>query len=506
MYEYPETYLLIYLSLIIFLFVFDVFFITPFLNNEKKNKSLSDAFDILSLLQEPLDDNGDSTSNFDNLLVNSLTAFARDLFDRALLPMIDLNTAPVSFSNPYGHNRVERHKTPQWLWHSQNELKFTVSDSKTGKRSTYRMEWNRDDLDFDSTGASSKKSVTAEDRLNCFVGVLDHVEALLNFVQERALFGRTDLCQIIGGYLFMRLDAQSKRPKGPLLNKLISLLNDVLPSQETDLLVMIEPLPKAVNKFDQKMKDIALLNMRGDRKAPMSDFVVNLERKYAEKRRADILAEGHSILMKDYHNTIHVGDAQARTIISDEPYARESPREDPFILAHSSVSVIANEILQLCRKTLDEATSVNHIDACSPFLLYRVSRELFDLFRAVIPAQHGLAIGSIPRCASIMHNDCVFMAFNLLTLGLEYAPKFRDPTLNKTCTFVDMVPIFRQFAEETLGEIVRRQKIQLGEIMESRMADFHHSLALSEVSWLVPSPFYIRHIVFLVEHRLIFYF
>ena len=170
-----------------------------------------------------------------------------------------------------------------------------------------------------------------------------------------------------------------------------------------------------------------------------------------------------------------------------------------FKLHKSSVSQTSSKLMALCRATMDEAVSFQVQDPASPLAslpatLYRTSREMLDLFRAIIPATHGGEVMSIPRTAAVLHNDCVFLAHHCLTLGLEYKDKFplapgtedtRGQMLRQTCMFVDMVPSFRELAERSMGDMLERQKGQLWEILGERISLLSESLRSNEslVEW-----------------------
>ena len=154
--------------------------------------------------------------------------------------------------------------------------------------------------------------------------------------------------------------------------------------------------------------------------SPLSEFAHSLPQAYIENKRSHILNHGRSILLTtDYHNTVQVG-----TFVPDpsEPGTLQSLDDDPlsaFIFHQCSISTTAQRILQLCRKTLDEATHPEAgkvLDALPP-MLYRAARDLLDLFRAIIPTLYANEVGSIPRMAAVLHNDCVFLAHEASLLG-----------------------------------------------------------------------------------------
>mgnify|MGYP006300592767 CR=1 FL=1 len=121
--------------------------------------------------------------------------------------------------------------------------------------------------------------------------------------------------------------------------------------------------------------------------------------------------------------------------------------------------------------------------------MYRTARETLDLFRAIIPATQGYEIKNVPRTAAIFHNDCVFLAHHCLTLGLEYKDKYPPTTeadaggklLRQTCMFVDMVPLFRDLAERSLGDMLELQASQIAELVGQRLSVFGDSLQSNEI-------------------------
>ncbi|KAL7517866.1 hypothetical protein ACHAWX_002747 [Stephanocyclus meneghinianus] len=213
---------------------------------------------------------------------------------------------------------------------------------------------------------------------------------------------------------------------------------------------------------------------------------------YSENQRSQILNRGRSILLStDYHNSVQVG-----TFVPPpaEPGTLEHLDDDPlnaFLFQQCSISTTAQNTLDLCRKTLDEAIRPEmgqELDALPP-MLYRASRELLDLFRAMIPTLHASEIASIPRMAAILHNDCVFLAHEASLLGAEYKRKFPSSTedseskthrLSEICTFVDMVPPFRELATKSMGSMLELQKNQLFELISPRLAAFEQALSSNE--------------------------
>lgn len=156
--------------------------------------------------------------------------------------------------------------------------------------------------------------------------------------------------------------------------------------------------------------------------SPLSELAISLRQAFVEGQRSQILIRGRSILLDtDYHNTVQVGtfvpepsDAGTLASLDDDPLKA-------FAFHRCSISTTAQRIMELCRETLDDATNSevasDIVDDALPPMLYRASRELLDLFRAIVPTTHAREIGSIPRVAAVLHNDCVYLAHESSLLG-----------------------------------------------------------------------------------------
>ena len=155
-------------------------------------------------------------------------------------------------------------------------------------------------------------------------------------------------------------------------------------------------------------------------RSSLSEIADLFPQAYSESQRSQILNQGRNILVNtDYHNSVQVGKFVPPPA---EPGTPEHLDEDPlaaFFFQRCSISTTAQKTLELVRQTLDQATQpsmAKELDALPP-MLYRASRELLDLFRAMIPTLYASEISSIPRMAAILHNDCVYLAHEASLLG-----------------------------------------------------------------------------------------
>jgi len=178
----------------------------------------------------------------------------------------------------------------------------------------------------------------------------------------------------------------------------------------------------------------------------------------------------------DYHNTITVG--------VDEDEVKD-PSMSIFLLHKSCISEIASQLMSLVRQTMDESVIMPVEPATLRPTLYKTAREMLSLFRAIISASHGHEVATVPRTAAVLHNDCIYFAHHCLTLGLEFKERYseedaRGKLLHQTCIFVDMVPLFRELADQSLGDMLDVQADQLVEIVGSRITYLGPSLQSNE--------------------------
>ncbi len=244
----------------------------------------------------------------------------------------------------------------------------------------------------------------------------------------------------------------------------------------------------------------------------LTKFVKEYSKRYCEKKRRNVLMRARSILMhSDYHTTVQVGVDEEE----EEENSHKMTEEEKALKSYMSIfsfpkcaiSVVAKDLLDLVRETMKEAaevgsdfsnnnsntiingedengpniTSTSAIASCCSQQLYRAARECLDVFRAVIPSLYRKDLYTLPRLAAIFHNDCTYLAHACTTLGLEFADQISLPI----CTFVDMVPAFRELGNDVMIEMIKRQRHEILMILSSHQVIdglFEKSLRMNEVS------------------------
>jgi centromere/kinetochore protein ZW10 len=391
-------------------------------------------------------------------------------------------------------------------WHiSEKEERPTTGliGVSTSKGPVHHLQWHRED-------DGSQIAKDGMEVIESWKVTLDWIVRTLSFVQSRVLLEREALCEMVGQRLFgkpdalpsnLKLDALGLESsllggdKGLLMEALVELMSKTcIPNYlESSQLSELAPMGKALMSycfpFCKELVAKKLIPFDPTKPPRLVHFCQNFERNYVDNRRCVVLNEARDVLIRnDYHNTVVVGVEVAK---KDVALMGVDDGMSVFQLHKSSISETSYKIMTLVRKTMDEAVTQTSHEEESPLsllapTLYRTAREILSLFRAIIPASHGSEVAHVPRTAAVLHNDCVYLAHNCLTLGLEYKEQFpeakdaRGKLLEQTCIFVDMVPLFRELADRAMGDMLDMQKHQIAEIAGTRITLLGKALASDE--------------------------
>jgi hypothetical protein len=353
----------------------------------------------------------------------------------------------------------------------------------TTKGPVHRMEWHR-----------TEEGNPISSPIDVWKDTLELLQGILVFLQSKILLERPKLCKLVGDQLFGKPNALPSNlnlqalgleatvlgdDKGVLMETLVELISetclpDALPASEIPTLAdRGKELLDACVPFCKELVHNQLLPK--DPPPKLVTFCQQFEQKYVEHRRCVLLNQARDSLMNnDYHNTVVVGV----DVVPEKSMAI-------FQLHKSSISDTASNLMTLVRQTMDESVAMPTQPELLRPALYRTAREMLSLFRAIIPASHGSEVAHVPRTAAVLHNDCIYFAHHCLTLGLEYKEQFdeedaRGKLLQQTCIFVDMVPLFRELADTSMGDMLDLQKHQLAEIVGSRITYLGQALQSRE--------------------------
>ncbi|KAL1919413.1 uncharacterized protein VTP21DRAFT_2106 [Calcarisporiella thermophila] len=239
------------------------------------------------------------------------------------------------------------------------------------------------------------------------------------------------------------------------------------------LLSYYEKVAESGLKFEQRLRTCGFLP---EDREDITNFFRNIEQEFARKKRTNILSTARDILMNMDQNTTEVTHATERGCLSILGETKEQPdsvgkqskqgkegleaEEASFRLPTCHVSVQVQTLVEIVYQTLQEAENT---DSKGNIELFYCARDLFDLYRAIIPVYYARAIEASPARTAIFHNDCLYICHHLAILGFQFRKTLQSVSdlsapLDQTGTFVDMIPGFRRLSETIFLHQMRRQR------------------------------------------------
>ena len=224
-------------------------------------------------------------------------------------------------------------------------------------------------------------------------------------------------------------------------------------------------LSSQTQQFEKSLVDLGLLKQESCGK--LSEYTKEVNSHFATQKSQDLLSRAREILMKPSHDTMMVIQDTSLERLADLGEG-SSPKEGPskqvgelanlnFRFPKCAISKSVQEFIDLLYETLK--------DCCNSPLsmslqLFSTSRNMVDLFCAILRSYHRQTIAELPRVAIVQHNNCLYLAHHLMTLGHQFHSRLPPPLNSEVATFVDLVPLVRQLGEELyIGEMKKQASI-----------------------------------------------
>ncbi|XP_072342603.1 centromere/kinetochore protein zw10 homolog isoform X2 [Scyliorhinus torazame] len=239
-----------------------------------------------------------------------------------------------------------------------------------------------------------------------------------------------------------------------------------------------EEVIKETDKFEKKLKEMQFLQ---DHSTDLLKYARNVNVHFASKKCQDVIVNARNLMTSEIHNTVKI-TPDSKVAIPKLPslglVSRAKTAKTSAIAPSSMVSLgngrqlghrtlcvptcriseSVQKLVELAYQTLSEATSAT--PECAVQLFYTV-RNMFHLFYDVVPTYHRDTLQKLPQLAAIHHNNCMYIAHHLITLGHQFQCSLPSPLCNGAATFVDFVPSFRRLGTECFLAQLRAQRDEL---------------------------------------------
>ncbi|KAG7401469.1 Centromere/kinetochore protein zw10 [Phytophthora boehmeriae] len=284
-----------------------------------------------------------------------------------------------------------------------------------------------------------------------------NVVSVLEFVFTVLFAGNTEIMAQLGDLIW-------KIP-GNLEAQLTNLIQDMIPQNAATLDEYRDLLATAVTTLENSLVSIGFSACNNNQ---LSGLVDQLNQLHSKKRRQTILSNGRDLMRQGYHDSVKIkggnekcnlnpsmgfgkkGKVGGKGGVGSDTAPANSNADDVesscFRIPDYRVTVCVHELVEMVHQTLLESCTA---DVASAKLLFQTGRDLFLLFRTIVPTIYEDDIANNPRSCMLYHNDCLYITYHMLIIGHLYKHRLPSP-LNQTATMVDMVPALRDNGERAL--------------------------------------------------------
>ena len=254
-------------------------------------------------------------------------------------------------------------------------------------------------------------------------------------------------------------------------------LSTSIPRNSSEL-VEYEAVRTKAKWFEEELTKIGVV---GDGKmCKMSEYASDVNVHFINQKNQDMLVKARSILKQPLHNTVTVTNPDPFSKLEEIlplPAPSNSNRdtdEEPgafdiaqlnFVFPKCAVSKSVMEFMDHLYETLKECC--HSTDPAAAMQIFCLARNMVDLFCAVLSSHHSEAISDLPRVAAVQHNNCMYLAHHLMTLGHQFHSRLPPPLNSQTTTFVDQVPLVRTLGVECFLAEMKKQSSCLLDFLKS---------------------------------------
>ncbi|XP_036381635.1 centromere/kinetochore protein zw10 homolog isoform X2 [Megalops cyprinoides] len=238
---------------------------------------------------------------------------------------------------------------------------------------------------------------------------------------------------------------------------------------------------KETEEFEKTLREMQYLTGES---TDLLKYARNINCHFASKKCRDVILQARNLMTSEIHNTVKILPESKLSIpklLNLEPRdeakkqavsAREKFRSEGLVMLENEkqldrhtlclpvcrISESVQKLMELALHTLSQA--VGSSEQCAIQLFFAV-RNIFQLFYDVVPTYHKENLLKLPQLAAIHHNNCMFIAHHLLTLGHQFRHHLPHPLCEGVGTFVDLVPGFRKQGTECFLEQMRAQRAEM---------------------------------------------
>ncbi|MCL7041433.1 hypothetical protein MKW94_016176 [Papaver nudicaule] len=220
-----------------------------------------------------------------------------------------------------------------------------------------------------------------------------------------------------------------------------------------------QKIGELTTEFEASLKDLMFISVTDKKDEKLSSFVQNVEVHFAARKKKEILANARNLLL-------HFDSANPSDYTIKHPSSKgheiagiisEKPVSLLFLPERCIVSKAASQLMELVHQALQDVCLSS---ARVALVFYHAARDALFLYEAIVPVKLQKQLDSVTQIAVLVHNDCLFLAQEILGLAFQYRPDFPS-CIKEQAVFVDIAPRFHQMADELLQKQIQLVCINL---------------------------------------------
>eukprot|EP00066_Takifugu_rubripes_P006233 XP_003970868.1 PREDICTED: centromere/kinetochore protein zw10 homolog [Takifugu rubripes] len=245
---------------------------------------------------------------------------------------------------------------------------------------------------------------------------------------------------------------------------------------------------KQTEEFEKSLKEMEFLQRDS---TDLLKYARDVNCHFASKKCKDVIVAARKLMTSKMHNTVKITpdykvhlpnlpmpgqEVRAKQEVTKEVLTLENAKQLSawsLCLPACRISESVQQLMDLAINTLCEA--IGSSTYCALQLFFTV-RNIFQLFYDVVPTYHKENLLKFPHLAAIQHNNCMYLAHHLLTLGHHFKAHLPQPHSEGIATFVDMVPGFRRLGARCF---LAQMNVQRAELLE-RLSTAHNFCNLDD--------------------------
>ncbi|XP_057365383.1 centromere/kinetochore protein zw10 homolog [Daphnia carinata] len=226
-----------------------------------------------------------------------------------------------------------------------------------------------------------------------------------------------------------------------------------------------------VVRLENEMVEIGFLTEK-----IIEEFADNVDLFFADKQCLESLSRARQLMCLDLHDTICLKDNIEQTMVEeDERNSAETAhlwkmlseggmeiKWSPFRFPPCQISRSTQDLIEMLTNLVQEAGLSSATERSSARLLFTV-RSICELYVSVVPEYHRDALEKLPFHAAVAHNNGMYLAHSILTLGTGHLIKLVQ---QNGVPLMDLVGKFRQLAAHIFLEHMKSQRDQLLAILK----------------------------------------